>query len=68
VRRAHGHCRETAEALADHEPPVLVARVGPRIVFADAARTGRLVCEVPQGETAMREITALAVEIERLAR
>jgi chromosome partitioning protein len=60
--------RETAEALADHEPPVLAARVGQRVVFADAAGTGRLVCEVPQGEAATREITALAAEIERIAR
>ena len=60
--------RETAEALADHEPPVLAAQVGQRVVFADAARTGKLVCEVPQGEAAMREITALAAEIERIAR
>jgi chromosome partitioning protein len=60
--------RETAEALADHEPPVLAARVGQRVVFADAARTGRLVCEMSQGEPAKREIAALAAEIERIAR
>jgi chromosome partitioning protein len=60
--------RETAEALADHEPPVLAARVGQRVVFADAARTGRLVCEMPQGAPAVREIAALAAEIERIAR
>jgi chromosome partitioning protein len=60
--------REMAEALADHEPPVLAARVGQRVVFADAARTGRLVCEMPQGESAMREIAALTAEIERVAR
>jgi chromosome partitioning protein len=60
--------RETAEALADHEPPVLAAQVGQRVVFADAARTGKLVCEVSQGEAAMRDITALAAEIERIAR
>jgi chromosome partitioning protein len=60
--------RETAEALADHEPPVLAARVGQRVVFAEAAGTGRLVCEVPQGEATTREITALAAEIERIAR
>jgi hypothetical protein len=35
---------------------------------ADAARTGRLVCEMPQGEPAMREIAALATEIERITR
>jgi chromosome partitioning protein len=60
--------RETAEALTDHEPPVLAARVGQRVVFADAARKGRLVCEMPQGEPAMREIAALAAEIGRIAR
>ena len=60
--------RETAEVLADHEPPVLAARVGQRVVFADPARTGRLVCEMPQGEPTMREIAALAAEIERIAR
>jgi len=60
--------REMAEALGDHEPPVLAARVGQRVVFADAARTGRLACEMPQGEPAMREITAVAAEIERIAR
>ncbi len=30
--------RETAQALAAHEPPVLSARIGQRVVFADAAR------------------------------
>jgi len=60
--------RETADALADHEPPVLAARVGQRVVFADAARTGRLVSEVPRSEPAAREIAALAAEIERIAR
>jgi chromosome partitioning protein len=60
--------RETAEALVDHEPPILAARVGQRVVFADAARTGRLVCEVPRGEEAAGEITALAAEIEQIRR
>jgi chromosome partitioning protein len=59
--------REAAEALADHEPPILATRVGQRVVFADAARTGQLVCEVPHGEAATAEITALAAEIERIA-
>jgi chromosome partitioning protein len=59
--------RETAEALADHQPPVFAARIGQRVVFADAARTGRLAGEVPQGEVAMREIAALTAEIERIA-
>lgn len=60
--------RETAEALAEHDPPVLATRVGQRVVFADAARAGRLVCEVPQGKLAAREIATLAAEIERIAR
>ncbi len=60
--------RETAKALTDHEPPVLAARVGQRVVFADAARTGRLVSEVSHSELAAREIDALAAEIERVAR
>jgi chromosome partitioning protein len=60
--------RETAEALAKHEPPALASRVGQRVVFADAARAGRLVSEVPRSERAAREITALAAEIERIAR
>jgi chromosome partitioning protein len=60
--------RETAKALTKHEPPVLAARVGQRVVFADAARTGRLVSEVSRSELAVREIDALAAEIERLAR
>jgi chromosome partitioning protein len=60
--------REAADALADHEPPTLATRIGQRVVFAEAARTGRLVCEVPCGETAAREIAALAAEIERIRR
>ena len=60
--------RETAKALTKHDPPVLAARVGQRVVFADAARTGRLVSEVARSELAVREIDALAAEIERVAR
>lgn len=60
--------RETAAALADHDPPALNARVGQRIAFADTARTGRLVHEVPAGLIAAQEIAAVAVEIDGLAR
>ena len=59
---------EIAEALAKHEPPALASRVGQRVAFAEAARTGRLVSEVPRGEPATREVVALAAEIERIAR
>ena len=59
--------RETAEALADHDPPVLAARIGQRIVFADAARTGRLAEELDPGCLAAAEIAAMATEVEGLA-
>jgi chromosome partitioning protein len=59
--------RETGEALAEHDPPVLAARIGQRVAFADAARTGRLVFEVETGGAAARDITALAAEITGLA-
>ena len=58
--------RETAETLADHDPPVLAATIGQRVVFADAAQSGRLVSEIDGDSPAAREITALAAEIERL--
>jgi chromosome partitioning protein len=60
--------RDTAEALADHEPPVLAARIGQRVAFADAARSGRLVCELDECSLASREIAAFAREVEGLAR
>jgi chromosome partitioning protein len=59
--------RETGDALAEHDPPVLAARIGQRVAFADAARTGQLVFEVENGGAAAREITALGAEIAGLA-
>ena len=58
--------RETGEALAEHDPPLLGARVGQRVAFADAARSGRLVGEVSAGAVAAREIAAVVAEIEEL--
>lgn len=58
--------RETAAALAEHDPPVLAARIGQRVVFADAARTGRLAAEIGANSSAAREIAALSAEIEGL--
>ncbi|MER8372349.1 ParA family partition ATPase [Mesorhizobium sp. M1406] len=58
--------RETAETLADHDPPVLQATVGQRVVFAQAAQSGRLAGEMDDDTPAAREITALATEIDRL--
>jgi chromosome partitioning protein len=60
--------RETAEALAEHDPPVLAARIGQRVVFADAAQSGRLVFDIDEASLAAREITALAEEIGSLVR
>jgi len=59
--------RETAETLADHDPPVLAARIGQRVAFADAAQSGRLVAELDDASPAAREITALAGEVAGLA-
>ena len=59
--------RETAQALKDHDPPMLASRIGQRVAFADAARGGRLVSEVVGGQIAAREITALAAELDGLA-
>lgn len=59
--------RETAETLADHDPPVLTTTIGQRIAFADLAQTGRLVFEADADSVAAREIAALATEVGRLA-
>ena len=58
--------RETAETLADHDPPVLPAAIGQRVAFAVAAQSGRLVAELDDDTPAAREISALADEIDRL--
>ncbi|WFU33627.1 ParA family partition ATPase [Bradyrhizobium brasilense] len=59
--------RETTKALADHEPPALVSTIGQRVVFADAAQSGRLVFELAEESAAAREIAALAAEVARTA-
>ncbi|BBB96473.1 MULTISPECIES: ParA family partition ATPase [Bradyrhizobium] len=59
--------RETTEALADHDPPVLVSAIGQRVVFADAAQSGRLVFELAEGSAAARETAAFAAEVARIA-
>ena len=58
--------RETAEAMADQEPPVLSARIGQRVIFAEAAASGQLAYELDPGSLAAAEIAALAAEIEGL--
>ncbi|RWQ75657.1 MAG: cobyrinic acid a,c-diamide synthase [Mesorhizobium sp.] len=59
--------RETAETLADHDPPVLATTIGQRVAFADAAQSGRLVFEADEDSTAAREIAAFAAEVGRIA-
>ncbi|MDR3436631.1 ParA family partition ATPase [Telmatospirillum sp.] len=59
--------RETAKTLTDHDPPVLGATIGQRVVFADAAQSGRLVSELDKDSPAAREIAALSAEVGRLA-
>lgn len=58
--------RETAETLADHDPPVLATTIGQRIAFAAAAQTGLLAAELDDAKSAAREIAALADELIRL--
>jgi chromosome partitioning protein len=60
--------RETAQTLAEHDPPVLSSTIGQRVAFADTARSGRLVWETHDNGLAAREVTALSVEIGRIAR
>ncbi|MCW0983664.1 AAA family ATPase [Agrobacterium sp. BT-220-3] len=58
--------RETAEALADHDPPLLATTIGQRVLFADAAQSGRLASEIDPDSPAAREIAALAAEVGRV--
>lgn len=59
--------RETAETLADHDPPVLATTIGQRVAFADAAQSGRLVFEAGEDSPAAREIAAFAAEVGRIS-
>ena len=59
--------RETAETLADHDPPLLASTIGQRVAFVDTAQTGQLVSELDSDSPAAREIAALATEIGRIA-
>jgi chromosome partitioning protein len=58
--------RETAQTLADHDPPLLATTTGQRVAFAEAAQTGRLVSETEGGERAAQEVRALVAEIDSL--
>ena len=58
--------RDTAEMLADHDPPALASRIGQRIAFAAAAQSGRIVRELDHESVAAREISALTAEVAHL--
>lgn len=58
--------RDTAETLADHDPPALASRIGQRIAFAAAAQSGRIVRELDHESAAAREISALVTEVAHL--
>ena len=60
--------RETGEALASSEPPLLPARIGQRVAFAEVAAAGRLVDEADGAEAAALEITAFASAVRDAAR
>jgi chromosome partitioning protein len=60
--------REIARALTNSDPPVLTSCIGKRAVLADAVLTGRPAFEMAHSTAAVREITALAAEVERTAR
>ena len=58
--------RDTAEMLADHDPPALASRIGQRIAFAAAAESGRIVRELDHERAAAREVSALVAEVAHL--
>lgn len=55
--------RETADNLAEHDPPALSNRVGQRIAFAAAVQSGLLVREYEANGLAAGEIEKLSAEI-----
>ena len=60
--------RGLTQVLAEYDPPALTSSITERAVFADAMENGRLVFEMPYSVAAVHEITALAAEVERIAR
>lgn len=59
--------RDTAETLAEYDPPLLSATIGQRVAFADMAQSYRLVFETEHDSMAAREIAAFAAQVGRLA-
>lgn len=59
--------RDTAELLAESNPPLLAARIGQRVAFAECAGLGQLVDETEGGELAARDIEAFAAAVREIA-
>jgi chromosome partitioning protein len=60
--------RETAAALADHDPPMLRQRIGQRVASADSAKTGWFAWEVGGTNPAVRDGNGFANEVGRIGR
>lgn len=56
--------RDVRDALATYDVPVLESSVTQRVVFAEAAATGRSVSEIDPGSSAAAEITAVLNEVK----
>ena len=71
INRRDAHdvdAHEIAQALAKSDPPVLTSCIGRHAVLAEAVVIGRLAFEMAHSAAAVRKITALAAEVERMAR
>src|SRR5262249_51701274 len=58
--------RDLSQALADYDPPAPTSSIAERAVFTEAMENGRLAFELPHSRAAVREIAALAAEVERI--
>ncbi|MEH3099700.1 ParA family partition ATPase [Sphingomonas adhaesiva] len=59
--------RDTADMLADSDPPLLPARIGQRVAFAETAGRGQLVDEAEGAEIAAREVEVFAATVREFA-
>ncbi|MCS3926158.1 chromosome partitioning protein [Bradyrhizobium elkanii] len=59
--------RETAEVLADYDPPVLASTIAQFVVFADAAQSGPLALDFAEQNIAARESLFSRLKLARFA-
>ncbi len=64
--RSNGYCAGDRRDPRRPRSDVLAATIGQRVVFAQAAQTGRLAGEMDDDSPAAREIAELVTEIDRL--